>query len=170
MTPNDAHTAEPTHRAFDAMPVAVAIISHAGTGKPGSERTTYFNPAFARLTGYSREEFIGRTPLGLVGAQSDPGVAQQWRTALCDGTSFSAELLVSRRDERAVWMRISMQPFSLEPNASRYAFTKYFQLLESGGVELIDCQVYTEYLESFGAGFIPRVEFLERLKDLLLPG
>lgn len=60
--------------------------------------------------------------------------------------------------------------FSLEPNASRYAFTKYFQLLESGGVELIDCQVYTEYLESFGAGFIPRVEFLERLKGLLLPG
>src|SRR5687767_1700497 len=117
MTANDANIAEPTHRAFDAMPVAVAIVSDAGTHTVGKEHIAYLNPAFARLTGYSREEFFGRSPLALVGAQSDPGVAQQWRTALNDGTSFSAELLVSRRDERAVWMRISMQPFNLEPNA-----------------------------------------------------
>ncbi len=51
--------------------------------------------------------------------------------------------------------------FSLLPNASRYAFTKYVELLKEEGVELIDCQVYTEYLESFGARFIPREEFLE---------
>lgn len=50
--------------------------------------------------------------------------------------------------------------FSLLPNASRYAFTKYLDMLKKEGVELIDCQVYTEYLESFGARFIPREEFL----------
>lgn len=50
--------------------------------------------------------------------------------------------------------------FSLLPNASRYAFTKYVEMLKVEGVVLIDCQVYTEYLESFGARFIPREDFL----------
>jgi leucyl/phenylalanyl-tRNA--protein transferase len=34
-------------------------------------------------------------------------------------------------------------------------------------VELIDCQVYTEHLESLGAGMIPRVEFISLLQQLI---
>lgn len=52
-------------------------------------------------------------------------------------------------------------------NASRYAFTKYVQQLKEEGIELIDCQVYTEYLESMGAGMIPRKEFASLLKKLI---
>ena len=116
MTANDAHTAESMHRAFDALPVAVALVSDVATRQPGSERVAYLNPAFAELTGYSRTQFVGRTPLALVGPQAEPSVVKQWRSALAEGASFSAELLVSCRDERAVWMRISMQPFDLAPN------------------------------------------------------
>lgn len=50
--------------------------------------------------------------------------------------------------------------FSKESNASKYAFIRYVQLLHSEGVELIDCQVYTEHLESLGARMIPRSEFI----------
>ena len=57
--------------------------------------------------------------------------------------------------------------FSLASNASRYAFTRYVQYLQDDGVELIDCQVYTSYLESFGARMLEREEFLELLKNLL---
>lgn len=57
--------------------------------------------------------------------------------------------------------------FSKESNASKYAFTKYVLQLQSEGIELIDCQVYTEYLESFGARMIGRVEFIEKLKLLI---
>lgn len=53
--------------------------------------------------------------------------------------------------------------FSLVSNASRYAFIKYVQQLKSEGVTLIDCQVYTEYLESLGARMIDRKDFIERL-------
>jgi len=56
--------------------------------------------------------------------------------------------------------------FSKQSNASRYAFIKYVQQLKAEGIELIDCQVYTEYLESFGARMIPRSEFIERLRKL----
>jgi len=53
--------------------------------------------------------------------------------------------------------------FSHVSNASKYAFIKYVEQLKSEGVELIDCQVYTEHLESLGARMIPRQKFLEFL-------
>lgn len=57
--------------------------------------------------------------------------------------------------------------FSKVSNASRYAFTKYVQQLKGEGIELIDCQVYTEYLESMGARMIERKEFSRLLKELI---
>jgi len=56
--------------------------------------------------------------------------------------------------------------FSKESNASKYAFTKYVLQLQTEGIELIDCQVYTEYLESFGARMIDRKEFIKIIKGL----
>lgn len=56
--------------------------------------------------------------------------------------------------------------FSKKANASRYAFIKYVQQLSAEGIELIDCQVYTEYLKSFGARLIDRKEFIKLLETL----
>ena len=56
--------------------------------------------------------------------------------------------------------------FSRESNASRFAFIKYVRFLESEGVEMIDCQVYTEYLESLGAVMILREDFIMLLSEL----
>jgi leucyl/phenylalanyl-tRNA--protein transferase len=53
--------------------------------------------------------------------------------------------------------------FSHVSNASKYAFIKYINRLTKEGVKLIDCQVYTEHLESFGARMIDRGEFLKYL-------
>ena len=57
--------------------------------------------------------------------------------------------------------------FSKQSNASKYAFIKFVEHLKNDGVELIDCQVYTEHLESMGARMIPRTEFLHTLKKLI---
>ena len=57
--------------------------------------------------------------------------------------------------------------FSHQSNASKFAFIRYVQQLQQGGVELIDCQVYTAHLESFGAEMIAREIFMEKLKQLL---
>jgi leucyl/phenylalanyl-tRNA--protein transferase len=56
--------------------------------------------------------------------------------------------------------------FSRHSNASKYAFIRYVELLQSEGVELIDCQVYTSHLESLGAVMIPRSRFLNLVRDL----
>ena len=57
--------------------------------------------------------------------------------------------------------------FSIESNASKYAFIKYTEHLKNEGVELIDCQVHTEHLESLGARMIPRNEFMNYLQKLI---
>ncbi len=56
--------------------------------------------------------------------------------------------------------------FSRVSNASKFAFIKYVQQLQSEGVRLIDCQVYTAHLESLGARMIPRKIFLEYVDGL----
>jgi leucyl/phenylalanyl-tRNA--protein transferase len=57
--------------------------------------------------------------------------------------------------------------FSKTSNASRFAFIKYVEQLKEEGIELVDCQVYTEYLESFGARMIERKEFIKNLQQLI---
>jgi leucyl/phenylalanyl-tRNA--protein transferase len=54
--------------------------------------------------------------------------------------------------------------FSLISNASKFAFIHLVQALQKEGIVLIDCQVYTEHLESLGAAFIPRQLFIDYLK------
>jgi leucyl/phenylalanyl-tRNA--protein transferase len=56
--------------------------------------------------------------------------------------------------------------FTTVSNGSKYAFIKYVQLLKKQGVQIIDCQVYTEHLESLGARFIKRDEFMRFLQPL----
>lgn len=57
--------------------------------------------------------------------------------------------------------------FSHEANASKYAFINYVRHLQDEGIELIDCQVYTEHLESLGARMIAREEFCKKIKLLI---
>ncbi len=51
--------------------------------------------------------------------------------------------------------------FSKKSNASKVAL---IWLCENANIKLIDCQVYTEHLESMGASLIPRFEFQHYLK------
>lgn len=57
--------------------------------------------------------------------------------------------------------------FSLVSNASKYAFIKFTRQLIKQDVRLIDCQVYTQHLESLGAEMIDRNEFIMMLEKLL---
>lgn len=57
--------------------------------------------------------------------------------------------------------------FSRVSNASKYAFISFMQQLKQEGVQMVDCQVYTEHLESLGAHMIPRTEFMQLLQILI---
>ena len=57
--------------------------------------------------------------------------------------------------------------FANKSNASKFAFINWVKVLQKNGIELIDCQVYTNHLKSMGAEFIPRQEFNLLLKKLI---
>tara|TARA_B100002049_G_C15976922_1_gene331258 strand:+ start:276 stop:698 length:423 start_codon:yes stop_codon:yes gene_type:complete len=54
--------------------------------------------------------------------------------------------------------------FARVSNASKYGFISLVRKLQEKGVEIIDCQVHTDHLESLGAEEISRNEFLKFLK------
>jgi leucyl/phenylalanyl-tRNA--protein transferase len=57
--------------------------------------------------------------------------------------------------------------FSFIPNASKFAFINYVHYLMKEDVRLIDCQVYTQHLESLGARMISRSTFLDLVKSYI---
>jgi len=61
--------------------------------------------------------------------------------------------------------------FSLCPDASKVGFVHLIRQLQHWGFAVVDCQVYTDYLESLGAEFISRREFIDLLdRHTELPG
>lgn len=57
--------------------------------------------------------------------------------------------------------------FAKESNASKFALIHYVQQLQTEGIALIDCQVYTEHLESLGAKMIMREQFMQLIEHLI---
>lgn len=57
--------------------------------------------------------------------------------------------------------------FSLVSGASKVAFLSIAQQLQEWNYELIDCQIYTDYLASFGAEEVPREQFEALLNSAL---
>ncbi len=55
--------------------------------------------------------------------------------------------------------------FSLQSNASKFAFIRYVQQLQSENIQLIDCQLHTNHLESLGARMISREDFKSFLAE-----
>ena len=84
--------------------------------------------------------------------------AEVWKDGVLSGGLYGVKL-------GKVFFGESM--FSKESNASKYAFIKYCEQLKTEGIELIDCQVYTEHLKSMGARMIPRNEFIKLIKKIV---
>ncbi len=57
--------------------------------------------------------------------------------------------------------------FSVAENSSKVAFAVFTKWLLENGFDIIDCQVATRHLSSFGAREIKRTEFLERLSEAI---
>jgi leucyl/phenylalanyl-tRNA--protein transferase len=83
--------------------------------------------------------------------------AEAWKDGVLAGGAYGLKL-------GRIFFGESM--FSNISNASKYAFINLVQNLRQDGVGLIDCQVYTEHLESLGAKMISRKEFINTLKKL----
>lgn len=73
------------------------VITEADIEKPGP-RIVYVNDAFCKMTGYQREEVLGKTPRLLQGPKTDQEVLDKLRRRLADGQSFFGKTVNYRKD------------------------------------------------------------------------
>ena len=93
-----------------------AIVVLAAQPREGPGRSVlYVNDAFCRMTGYSRDEVVGRSLHFLRGPESDPATLDQIRGALNHSYPLRVELRNYRKDGTAFWVDLSLVPV-LDPD------------------------------------------------------
>lgn len=73
------------------------LITELSLEKPGP-RIVYVNDGFCDMTGYSREEVIGKTPRILQGPKTDSNVLEKLKKRLREGKSFFGQTVNYRKD------------------------------------------------------------------------
>ena len=94
----------------------IAAINSAATGvilaDPIQRNTpmVFVNQAFCSLTGYSREEILGRNCRFLQGPDTDPAIVAQIREAQAERRPFRGTLLNYRKDGTPFWNGLTINP------------------------------------------------------------
>ncbi len=70
----------------------------------------YVNPAFSRITGYSREEALGQNPRILKSGNQDPEFYQQLWAAILQGKVWHGELINRRKDGSLYHEQMTIAP------------------------------------------------------------
>jgi diguanylate cyclase (GGDEF)-like protein/PAS domain S-box-containing protein len=91
---------------LDAFGVAACLVDASSADLP----LTYVNPAFEQLTGWTRDEALGRNCRFLQGSDTDPRAVADIREALARGEGCQVTLRNQRRDGEAFWNQLTITP------------------------------------------------------------
>jgi diguanylate cyclase (GGDEF)-like protein/PAS domain S-box-containing protein len=89
-----------------SFPFGVLVTDSTRTDNP----IVFANAGFAAMTGYSARETVGRNARFLQGAETDPRTVAELANAIQHGRPIQRELLNYRKDGRAFWCDLYMQP------------------------------------------------------------
>ncbi|MBE9184415.1 PAS domain S-box protein, partial [Microcoleus sp. LEGE 07076] len=93
-------------RAIESCSNGIAITDATVADNP----IIYVNPSFQRITGYSRDELIGKNCGFLDGTDTDTATAKQLRIAMEEGTEAQVILRNFRKDGTPFWHELSIAP------------------------------------------------------------
>jgi len=108
--------ARPLSRAARQNALFAAVASNLKTGLIVTDPNQKDNPiiavnsAFARTTGYTKQELLGTNPRFLKGPKSDPEIARRISEAVRSGEGVQAEQLNYRKDGTTFWNEMSISP------------------------------------------------------------
>ena len=91
---------------LDALGIATCLADASHPDLP----LTYVNPAFERLTGWTREEALGRNCRFLQGPDTDERAVADIREALARGEACQVTLRNQRRNGEAFWNQVTITP------------------------------------------------------------
>jgi len=103
-------------RAMDEAPVGITISDPSLPDNP----LVYVNDAYERLTGYSREDVIGRNCRLLQGPDTREGPVAEMRRAIDAGERVSVELRNYRKDGTEFWNRVEVAPIYEDGEVTNY--------------------------------------------------
>lgn len=92
-------------RAVEQCPVSILITDTEG-------RIQYVNPKFTEITGYSREEVVGRNPSLLQSGRTAKATYEQLWAALARGEVWSGEFCNRRKDGEIFWELARILPIT----------------------------------------------------------
>lgn len=93
-------------RAIESVDVGIAISDARAPGY----QNIYVNPALCRMTGYTRDELLGRSMNLLQGLETDSAVVRQIREALERGKDCEVTLKNYRKDGSVFWNELLISP------------------------------------------------------------
>lgn len=93
-------------RAIEAASVGINIADARRRDNPN----IYVNPALSRITGYSRDELLGRNMRLLQGPDTDPAVVAEISRALREGRSCEVVLKNYRKEGTPFWNELLIAP------------------------------------------------------------
>jgi PAS domain S-box-containing protein len=110
------------------------VITTADLDQPGP-RIVHVNDAFCRITGYRRDELIGRTPRLLQGARTNRGVLATLRAALEVQRPFSGEIVNYRKDGGDYPVQLQVVPLGDAAGQPRYWLSLHRDISETRRTE-----------------------------------
>ncbi|HWE36020.1 MAG TPA: HD domain-containing phosphohydrolase [Isosphaeraceae bacterium] len=101
-----AEPGSPGHLALVASRTDNAVVITDALG-----RVEWVNEGFTRITGYTLEDVVGRTPGSVLqGPETDPRTVAVMRRGIRAGAGFNVEVLNYARSGRAYWLDIEARP------------------------------------------------------------
>jgi PAS domain S-box-containing protein len=92
------------HTALDSV-----MVTSSGMNQEGY-RIVYVNEAFSKLTGWSAEEVIGKTPKFLQGPKTEKAVLELLEDKLCNRTTFHGKTINYKKDGSEFLMEWTVLP------------------------------------------------------------
>jgi PAS domain S-box-containing protein len=123
---------DPFAAAIRASRMAMVVTDASQADNP----IIFANDAFLALTGYRRDEVIGRNCRFLQGPDTDPAAIETIRRAVADGEDVALDILNYRKDGTPFWNALHLSPVRGKTGEIAYFFGSQLNISDKKRVEL----------------------------------